>query len=82
VHRCLFLPRVVTPTATPDMVVVRIPTDSPDTYFEQTMTPQEAFAHGMALIADAQRAAAYREREDYLATLASSAGERRSKAIP
>lgn len=66
-HRCLFLPRVTTPTATPDMVVVRIPTDTPDTYFEQTMTPQEAFAHGMALIADAQRAAAYREREDYMA---------------
>lgn len=68
-HRCLYLPRVVTPTATPDMVVVKIPTDSPDTYFEQTMTPQEAFAHAMALIEDAKRASAYRERKDYLARM-------------
>lgn len=68
-HRCLYLPRVVTPTATPDMVVTKIPTDSPDTYFEQTLTPQEAFAHAMALFQDAQRAAAYREREDYLAKM-------------
>lgn len=68
-HRCLYFPRVVTPTATPDMVVTRIPTGSPDTYFEQTMTPQEAENYALDMLLDARRARAYRERAEFMARL-------------
>lgn len=68
-HRCLYFPRVVTPTSTPDMVVTRIPTGSPDTYFEQTMTPQEAENYALDLLLDARRARACRERAEFMAGL-------------
>lgn len=66
-HRCLYKPRVVTPTATPEMVVLKVPTESPDTYFEIRLTPDEAFELVSDMMADIIRAKNYRAREDWLA---------------
>lgn len=65
-HRCLYQPRIVTPTPTPEMVVVRVPTETPDTYFEMKMTPEEAADFALELLLDSRRAMTYRAREEWL----------------
>jgi hypothetical protein len=66
VHRCLYLPRIHY-TDMPELVVIKVPTDSPDTFFEIKLTPDEAFELVSDLMADIIRAKNYRSREDWRA---------------
>lgn len=59
VTRCLLLPRVWEPR-NPETVCSRIPTESPNTYWELTMTPEEAETYALDLLVDARRAKAAR----------------------
>ncbi|PSJ60730.1 hypothetical protein C7I85_11850 [Mesorhizobium soli] len=54
-NRCLMLPRVWQPRD-PETVCTRIQTEGPSVYFEITLTPEEAEAHALDLLNDAQRA--------------------------
>lgn len=65
-HRCLYLPRVVM-SEQPEMVVSKVPLDSPDSYFETVMEPDEAIEYGTQLINDAMRAKRMRETNRWLA---------------
>jgi len=48
------------------MVVVRVPTETPDTYFEMKMTPEEAANFALELLLDSRRAVSYRAQEEWL----------------
>jgi hypothetical protein len=63
--RCLYKPRVM-PSPDPGLVVVKVPTDSPESYFEMKLTPEEADDLGMSLLLDARRAKRHLETERWL----------------
>ncbi|RWK39225.1 hypothetical protein [Mesorhizobium sp.] len=65
-HRCLYLPRVVM-SQRPQMVVSKVPTESPDTFFETAMTPAEARRYATDLLIDADRAERFSETAKWLA---------------
>lgn len=65
-RRALFLPRV-TMSERPHMIVTKIPTDSPDTFFEQALTPAEARRYATDLLIDADRAERFSETARWLA---------------
>lgn len=65
-HRCLYRPRVVM-SEQPEMVVSKVPLDSPDTYFETVMEPDEAIEYATQLLNDAARAKRMRETNRWLA---------------
>lgn len=65
-HRCLYLPRVVM-SEQPEFVVSKVPLDTPDTYFETVMEPDEAIEYAAQLINDALRAKRMRETNQWLA---------------
>ena len=64
-HRCLYRPRVVM-SEQPEMVVSKVPLDSPDTYFETVMDPDEAIEYATQLLNDAARAKRMRETNRWL----------------
>lgn len=49
------------------MVVSKVPLDSPDTYFETVMEPDEAIEYATQLLNDAARARRMRETNRWLA---------------
>lgn len=65
-RRSLYLPRVTMSTR-PDAVVVKTPTDSPETFFESALTPSEARRLATDLLIDADRAERYLETARWLA---------------
>jgi hypothetical protein len=65
-RRALFLPRVVM-SPMPAAVVSKVPTESPDTFFETVMTPAEARRYAMDLLIDADRAERHKETLEWLA---------------
>jgi hypothetical protein len=65
-RRALYLPRVVM-SPTPASVVSKVPTDSPDTFFETVMTPAEARRLALDLLIDADRAERFLETAKWLA---------------
>jgi hypothetical protein len=65
-QRALYLPRV-TMTTRPDMVVTKVPTDSPETFFESALTPAEARRLATDLLIDADRAERFTETAKWLA---------------
>ncbi|RWI33386.1 MAG: hypothetical protein EOR13_17685 [Mesorhizobium sp.] len=65
-HRCLYLPRVVM-SEQPEFVVSKVPLDTPDTYFETVMEPDEAIEYAAQLVNDALRAKRMRETNQWLA---------------
>jgi hypothetical protein len=52
---------------TPAAVVTKVPTDSPDTFFEMVMTPAEARRLALDLLIDADRAERFSETARWLA---------------
>lgn len=51
----------------PHMVVSKVPTDSPDTFFETAMTPAEARRYATDMLNDADRAERHMETMKWLA---------------
>ena len=69
-NRALQLPHVVHSPVF-DKVVFRLPSnpENVNEYFEVTLTPREARRFGLALMADAERAIDFEEREAYIAKI-------------
>lgn len=65
-RRALFLPRV-TMSERPHLVITKVPTDAPDTFFETAMTPAEARRYATDLLIDADRAERFSETAKWLA---------------
>ncbi len=65
-HRCLYRPRVAM-SEQPEFVVSRVPLDSPDSYFETVLNPDEAIEYAMQLLNDASRAKRVRDTNRWLA---------------
>jgi hypothetical protein len=51
----------------PHLVITKVPTDSPDTFFETVMTPAEARRLALDLLNDADRAERFLETAKWLA---------------
>ncbi|TIN82734.1 MAG: hypothetical protein E5Y00_04770 [Mesorhizobium sp.] len=51
----------------PEFVVSKVPLDTPDTYFETVMEPDEAIEYAAQLVNDALRAKRMRETNQWLA---------------
>jgi hypothetical protein len=51
----------------PHLVVSKVPTDSPDTFFETAMTPAEARRYAVDILNDADRAERHMETLKWLA---------------
>lgn len=64
-HRVLYKPRVVM-SEQPEMVVSKVPLDSPDTFFETVLDPDEAVEYATQLLNDAARAKRMRETNKWL----------------
>lgn len=65
-HRVLFLPRVVM-SQRPHLVVIKTPTESPDTFYETGMSPAEARRYAVDILNDADRAERHLETMRWLA---------------
>lgn len=64
-RRALFLPRVVM-SERPHLVITKVPTDSPETFFESALTPAEARRLATDLLIDADRAERFSETQRWL----------------
>jgi hypothetical protein len=65
-RRALYLPRVTMSTR-PHLVIMKVPTDSPESYFESGLTASEARRLATDLLIDADRAERYTETAKWLA---------------
>lgn len=64
--RVLFRPRVVM-SEQPEMVVTQTPLESPESFYETVLTPDEAFEYARQLLNDADRARRVRDTNKWLA---------------